>query len=203
MIQDSLVPEFKRGEQVVVINKEGKELARGPLLGIAKKPYSTLEFIVGNQKIEVYHGWRTSVYVLSAEKYDHHLRSQSTREYSGVADKFVAYASGSLTDEERARVDELVDELAEIARKAADREYKECRKGGASPKDYQGMWGNKDLSRPEIDEKTRKDILFGLNLNYSEVYDALNSLEQEDSVIFIGSKKPVKQSALKNGTEDK
>lgn len=201
MISEKLVPNFERGEEVVVIDKNGFEKHRGPLLGITKKPYSTLEFAIGDQKIDVYCGYRASTFILSAKKFDAHLSEVNTKEYSDVADKFVNYARGSFTEEERERVDALVDELADIARAAAEREYKSRKGVGASPESFQGMWGNHDLSRAKIESSARKDMMFGLKWNYGEVYSKLQSLEQEDSVIAIGTGKPVKQAALKNGTD--
>lgn len=201
MISTKLVPSFERGEIVVVIDEDGAEQYRGPLLGIIQKRYSTLEFAIGTQKINIYCGWATKLFVLNAEKFDEHLREQNTRLYSDVADKFVSYASKSFTEEERDRVDNLINELTGIARLAAEREYHQREQQGASPESYQGIWGNHDLDRAKIERKIRKDLVFGLKLNYSRVYDELHSLEQDDSVICIRSKQPVKQSSLKNGTE--
>lgn len=201
MIQDRLVPKFERGEEVVIVDEKGFEVCRGPLMGIQKKSYSILEFTIGNEKIDVYSGFRTSKYVLSAKNFDDYLSEINTKEYSDVADKFVAYARRGFTEEERERVDALVDELADIARVAAEREYKNRKGQGASPESFQGMWGNHDLSRAKIESSARKEMMFGLKWNYDSVYAELRSLEQDDSVIAIGTGKPIKQSALKNGTD--
>lgn len=201
MIQDSLVPEFVRGEEVVVIDKEGVEQHRGPLLGIAKSHFNNLEFTIGNETLSIYAGFRMSRFVLSAEKFDQYLKAQETRDFSDVADKYVSYAKDAFTQKEQDRVDQLINELADIARGASERAYQARGQKGASPESFQGMWGNHDLTRETIQKSVRESVAFRLGLNYDRVYQELSSLEQEDSVIYIGNGKPVPQKALKNGTK--
>lgn len=202
MDTQKLIPDFVHGEHVVVINKEGEELARGPLLSIQKGVYCCIDFKVGSEIFSLYPGRSNKRYILNAEQFDHQLRQQILAEMSDVADKFISYARGSMTDSEMDRAEALIAELTHLGKAASERKFESRERKGASPKSFQGMWGNSALEPEKIKAEKLERLGFAFSMSYEQILKEIDSLEQSDRVVEFATGKPITQKALKPARQE-
>ena len=199
MNKKDLLPDFHRGEEVVVLNSKAQVTHRGPLMGVDKPKYGSKNFIIGTETIS---GWslysRGGNILLNAERYDAYLIQERMDEFSGVVDKYVKYASSSLDTERCQKIISLIEQVESIAKEAAE-EVSNARnqQQGASIKSFQSMWGNKALTHKEITDKINKSIESSLSINMGDVTSKLESLAKEDSVVAFPRGNNILQEVLK------
>ena len=186
-MKNELLPDFRIGEAVIVMEASGSKLAEGKLETMTKGRFGSIEVVVSGECFSLSSYAKDAKVILSASRFSDHMARETLIEMSDVADKFLIYARSALTKKEIEHAQTLVHELLAIASHAAERSES---KKGVSASYMQGMYGNHALDHDAIQSQIAKSAAEGCkNIFWSHISD----MACDDEMNFVLS--PGKKSS--------
>lgn len=192
MLNEKLFPDFQIGEEVVAVSKDGEVISRGPLLSLERERFRSLVFKIGGEEVNLRASWGNYLILFNANRYDEHITQCLVSELGDVTEKYMKYATRSLSVEQCGQVKDLFAQIHDIVKPMCDQEFSSRGEKGMSPESFQRMYGNSALTEEDILQEFRKSLADRNRNMFNERLNELDSLAIPDSVVaFPGGDKVV------------